>query len=415
MPTVNQSINWAQLPAPSSGVDAYMRGAQFRQQQEVGQRQAQIQQMQIERLKERSASELAAADQGREYMANRAVLESVNKLGAIAQQNPQMYPGAYKAEVTKLQQMLPPQFTKDLNPDAPLPAEQLAPIRQSVEQNLQRLSTPAPKPQPFNADQVWAANRVVQDTGNQMLQNPLAAMKANPEQFERYRNEFNAMREKEAKARGTNVVVEGRDPATTSRRTAHQKTIDDARETLATIQDIKTLGDPGQYLGWLNRAEFWGKDKVAQAGLIGALPPEEREQFERAAQFRAIVDKYRATEFNRLIGAAQTTSEVKNLVNSILNADMNEVQFRAALKNLDRTTQRALQFSQEALDKGYDLGTADYNRHMESAFKGARRNDRAALFEQMAGRPKEEIIDAAMAEGIMTEDEARRLLEQYGG
>lgn len=145
-----------------------------------------------------------------------------------------------------------------------------------------------------------------------------------------------------------------------------QQALIDVMQTSAMLDDLEELAiDPqtgqvnfGQYLG-INRAKQW---TLAQLDKIGAVPDSERPQFERAQQFRAVLDKYRSEEYKRLLGSAQSEAEIKNLVNSVISADMGSTQFSQAFAALRRATARNERIAQRVLREGFDLGTAEYRR-----------------------------------------------------
>jgi hypothetical protein len=163
----------------------------------------------------------------------------------------------------------------------------------------------------------------------------------------------------------------GRAEAPTSTKVKTAEQLRHARETKTFIQDIKRLGDPGQYLGYMNRAEFWLSDQERKTQgipvleqVLETLSPMEKKQYQKASEFRALVSKYKSVEFKNLIGAAQTKTEISNLVDAILNTKMSDVQFRSAMKILERHTNRVIEASTDLLERGIDLGTPEYEDAM---------------------------------------------------
>ena len=146
-----------------------------------------------------------------------------------------------------------------------------------------------------------------------------------------------------------------------------QERLVDARQVMRFIGDIKALGDPAQFLGYMRRAEFWMKDKQRKAkdvpllgDILGNLSTAERMQYEKASEFRSIVKKYKSLEYKKLIGSAQTATEVKNLADSIISVDMSDTVFRRNLELLERETKRIAQAAEDALAHGYKLNTKEF-------------------------------------------------------
>lgn len=255
-------------------------------------------------------------------------------------------------------------------------------IQQLKEQLAQRQAAVTNSDE-FTEEQLGAAAMAAEKMGQPGLQTDLGQwMGLDPDVRNQYIQDYrqakiaeeerrSKLRVKERRA-GRTVVQVGRDEPTTSRRGQEQTRLSDARQTMEFIDDIKALGDPGQFLGFMRRAEYWISDVRRQAkdvpplsALLGDLSPAERAQYEKASEFRGIVKRYRALELKRLIGSAQTATEIKNLAGSLLDVNMSDLEFQVALERLERETRRVEAAASEAISKGYKVGTKDHVNYME--------------------------------------------------
>lgn len=142
-----------------------------------------------------------------------------------------------------------------------------------------------------------------------------------------------------------------------------------AMETSGSLDELQRMATPqganapdwGQFLGGRQQAGAWLINK-ADKWIPSAVSSENREQASRINDFRAVLDKYRAEEYKRLLGSAQSEAEIKNLVNAIISGDMSPAQFDSAFQALRKATARSERIAREVLGKGFDLGSPGYRR-----------------------------------------------------
>ena len=88
---------------------------------------------------------------------------------------------------------------------------------------------------------------------------------------------------------------------------------------------------------------------------IGTLKGKELEEYQKYTGFRAAVKMFRAEELKRLIGSAQTYTEMSNMVDAMLSVDMDPVTFEIAMNEMIKRAviQKAVaaEFLKEARDK----------------------------------------------------------------
>lgn len=201
--------------------------------------------------------------------------------------------------------------------------------------------------------------------------------------------------------------------------TEQQEKLLQGRQTLMILDELKTLAtDPQgqqdfqQFLGYLPKAEYWTLNKLSKlsADLVpqGAVP-----WLTRMATFTAILDKYKAEEYHRLLGGAQTSVEIKNLVNAVLNSDMGSIQFTAAMNALERLTNISMQLATEVHRSGVPLGTSEFASRLDKTVKQKRLEEMDAMAAQLE-RDNPAMTDAMIAaelynKGLMPYREAARI------
>ena len=227
-----------------------------------------------------------------------------------------------------------------------------------------------------------------------------------------------ALAELEAEGRGRAKASAANFNVNTGRADVTKKTQGDqedqllaGRETLDMLDELKGLAvnpktgksDFSQFQGKLPRAGRW---VLAELDDIdpSLVPEDSRPWFNRAQAYRATLDKYRSEEFKRLLGSAQTDTEIKNLVNAVISADMSSTQFEQAIDTLERRTKRVMATAEEVLSKGLRVGTPEYRkafRDVEARTKAAPAIDPVVQqIRDMQSRGMSEAqIEAALANG----------------
>lgn len=284
------------------------------------------------------------------------------------------------------QGLLSPEEARNLA-QASMSPQQLHDVWQANVQTLDSL-------QPTRLDPTTAAGRVAIDLGV-----PTAEMAARyfPEEVAQAQAELDTEKTSRARAGAPKNNI------TVGMQRKVEEDYYDAEATLGMVDDIESLGDPEQFLGWLNRADFWAKTQADQAGILNEITtPEDRAAFNKAATFRAVVDKYRSLEFKKLIGSAQTATEVENLANAILNAKMGPTQFRMALKQLRHHTERVRDTADAILQAGdVRVGSRAYKKRMEAGLRSAKQREIDEVEQQMAGQSPEDIARELQSRGLL--------------
>jgi hypothetical protein len=169
------------------------------------------------------------------------------------------------------------------------------------------------------------------------------------------------------------------------------------QETLDVIDELRGLAT--NEAGQVDFSQFHGKVPRAKKWLLselddwdpGLVPEDSRPWLDKASAYRSVLDKYRSEEFKRLLGSAQTDTEIKNLINSVLSADMGSRQFSAATDKLEERTNRAMAVARKVLSKGIQVGTPEYRK----AFREEEARTRGA-----ATRPAGPLTDAQLEADI---------------
>lgn len=151
----------------------------------------------------------------------------------------------------------------------------------------------------------------------------------------------------------------------------------DAQDQLALLGDIAKLATPqggkdpdfSQFLGWAPKGKKFALD-VLDSISPESVPPESREWYDKMSQFRSYVDEYKAGRYNKLLGSAQSQSEVRNLINAVLSADMGTTQFNAAFSRMQAVLPRKIRIAEQVLAEGIPLGGRDYRKRFEAIEKG---------------------------------------------
>lgn len=253
--------------------------------------------------------------------------------------------GAIKIDPTQIPEQMPP-------------PEQLQQFREAQMVNLKTVSDPK-----FTDTMVEVAA-----SGGWDLSDPKLL------QDQRFQAAMKATIAQKHKGVTVNVGANGEkaSPLTTQNTSKQQDELLGARQTMMMLDDIEEIArDPssgkpnwGQFLGYLPQGKRWTLNTIDTIAP-GSLSPEAQDELSRMNAFRTVVDKFKAEEFKRLAGTAQTASEVKNLANSILNADMSSTQFGAAYINLRRLTGRIIDTAESVLADGIPLGSTRYAAEMK--------------------------------------------------
>lgn len=127
---------------------------------------------------------------------------------------------------------------------------------------------------------------------------------------------------------------------------------------------------------YYGRAKLWALKEIDRIpGFRNNLTPELQQWLADGASYASVVDKQRAEEFRAALGAAQTSIEVKNLVNAVLSRDMSPIQFEATLRSLRMRSQneRALLEKEAAGQSGVSLVVPSAGVSSPTTAVGARR------------------------------------------
>jgi hypothetical protein len=186
----------------------------------------------------------------------------------------------------------------------------------------------------------------------------------------------------------------------------------------------------GQFLGWGPRAKQASLDMLANIDPQ-SIPPDQREWFDRANDFRATVTAYKANEYHELFGGSQTATEIKNGASSILSEKMSEPAFNAAYRRLRQKTDRAMKVASMVLAENIPVGTPEYRKRFaeleqqrfgRSEWQGAggdsgitREQQISKRMAEMRGVAPEVQIQNLKNEGLFTEQQAAEALQHIGG
>lgn len=199
---------------------------------------------------------------------------------------------------------------------------------------------------------------------------------------------------------------------TNKTRTDAEDTILAGRNTMAMVDELKSLArnengqvDFSQFQGVAPRVGKWALSNLDDVDPR-LVPEDARPWLDKASAYRAVLDKYRSEEFKRLLGSAQTDTEIKNLVNSVLSADMGSRQFTQAVSALERSTTRAMKASEEVLSRGIRIDTPEYRKAFREAETRIRDGERSpAAAARSSGKTPEQIAAEKVASGEWTPEE----------
>lgn len=397
--SVLANINWAPPQQFVNPVAEAMKGAQFAQEMKM-------RQLQMERAQERTAEELSAVDRGREYMATRAALGTATQMEKAASS-----PVAYKMLVANNRARLERDFGAhgaQLAKALPEDPAQLGAYNQALQGRLTALTAKPQAPSAFNDDQVWAANRMAQMTGNAGMQNPLIASKANPEQFETLRREYAAEQIRLRKAGAASNTVN----VTTGTKGKQEQAYIEADKALSMVDTIRQMGkEAGGFqnlVGWGPNITLAGLDTWSQVKAVfgDKLKPEDEQRHAQLTNLRATLDAYSAEITNEALGATQSEAEWDRAKRGLINANVSGPQFEAQLNNLERVMTRQKRIAQEILDEGVlRKKTKEYGKEFDRRNAAAREQEAATRAAQ---------LQAEVQAGRMTDQQVAAKLKEEG-
>lgn len=212
---------------------------------------------------------------------------------------------------------------------------------------------------------------------------PLDAQKAGlmlkygPDQWSKHipeiGEELRSWEERKLEKRGKpNVIIYNEKTpmgVTEAMRTKLFKDYQDARITRGFIGDIlKTVTDENgninvdPYVGWAPRVGKWSLNNLSNMSkyAYSKLPENVKEWHSKMSDLSAAIGKYKTNEYHKLIGGQQTAREIQNLIDTVLSMDMSSQQFKSALSQLMRDTERAERIASDMLSSGmFPLGSED--------------------------------------------------------
>jgi len=162
---------------------------------------------------------------------------------------------------------------------------------------------------------------------------------------------------------------------TTSTASAAEKGILNAVDMEARLRDMtRPLTNPAtgrlefeKFLGvWPRQAKF-SLDKIASFGTSDKLTAEQREYALRFADFRAALNDFNLELFHQKFGSQQTSNEAQRALDTLLNKEMNPVEFEAALNNFMRIQQRTVKINSLVLSNNPNMrpGSPEFRRAVD--------------------------------------------------
>lgn len=339
----------------------------------------------------------------RKLRATQAAMQGVPKLQAAAQSgDPNAWAGAWNAERQRLTSVIgdtEPEMVANLPPVEQMTPDLLPKYIEGLNQNKTLFSDPIK----WETAGREAAQLMAGEFGNETLADPSVALAFNREKFQKLQTQRMIEDPKaKAEAGAPRMTMVNGEPtavgATTATLNAIQKSWIEDDQRLSMLEDIEALGPADEFLGLWNNVAFWGLEKADQVGSLQHLSPGLQAKFDKISEARAIINKYRSEEFHKLIGSAQTPTEIEGLIDSILNTKMSPRQFTIAMKNLRKVTTRHIMAAEEAMTEGLRLNkhltpqefqrSPEYGRTIKLKVRQARDDSKAELID----RTEEELL-----------------------
>lgn len=346
------------------------------------------------------------AQRRRELVAQKGLEQGVERLGKVAQMgNEEAYAAAYKSEREKLAHVLG-QAGVEL-PDFIAP-DQLGQFGQDLRSRISETSDP----KRYESFQREAASRLAADVGDQTLADPQFAMR-HPE-WRKYQDL--ALEDRQKRAPQTNITVEGNAPLSKTTETDVQKKTIGGMQTLYSLQKIQQAAKP-EYFTLLGRA------KGALQNFGAHIDPDvlsKGQQGDLAARSSLLneVKQFFNAYRKEITGAAASEQELKDLEASILNPNMNWVQFQASLSQLTDKANRELRLNRRLMREGIPLDER-LDRIAALTMSGDQGNAKDDIRERRrqllgAGMNEQAVIMSLAAEGYITNEQASAMLERAG-
>jgi hypothetical protein len=206
-----------------------------------------------------------------------------------------------------------------------------------------------------------AANQVV----GPLTPSKLAEL-ASPE-GEAQRREISDYLARAQASRGTRINVgtgqQGQqiDPLTMGRRAQVQEKIEATRDSLFQVAQLRSLGNPKRFLGLKSRLRNWGLGIEAQI-FPEDLSEEENKLLQDARRFKEINEQIFNNYRVMVTGAGASMKELASLQNSIVNKNLSDPEYRAALDRFEDFARRAEATYARLLRQGIDVADPGYGK-----------------------------------------------------
>jgi hypothetical protein len=154
-------------------------------------------------------------------------------------------------------------------------------------------------------------------------------------------------------------------PLTAGQQSAQQEKLHGEEMQLARIDRLKTLGDPGQYLGLKNKIKSFSLSAVSEIApdLVGE---DQQKYLGNAREFRETVGEVFNKERKEITGAGASVKELEGLKDSVLNTDMSAPEFRRSIEKFEFFLRRSIDARRKLLREGIDVSNADYGARFDA-------------------------------------------------